>query len=174
MTQLTSDKITLRHVNLSDAQIFFDAEQDEDTKNNFMRTPTEISQVEDDIREEMSQYKKSKPTSEKFAIDYEGNCAGWVTISQLNTPFSEHKAKIDFLLHPDFRGKGIMPEAIGLVTDYAMRKYNLVRVEGWCRDFNVASARVLKKAGYKHEGTLMKNKCKNGIFLNDMVFAFVK
>ena len=40
-----------------------------------------------------------------------------------------------------------------------------------CRTFNKASARVLEKAGYIHEGTLHKNKLSNGKYLDDMIWA---
>jgi len=41
------------------------------------------------------------------------------------------------------------------------KKYKLKRLEGWCRTFNKPSARVLEKSGFKLEGILRKNKCKN-------------
>ncbi len=45
-----SKDIVIRHVKLSDAQIFFDAEQDSDAKKNFMRTPLYVGNVEEDTK----------------------------------------------------------------------------------------------------------------------------
>jgi RimJ/RimL family protein N-acetyltransferase len=39
---------------------------------------------------------------------------------------------------------------------------------------NKASARVLEKAGYKLEGILKKNKCVDGEFLDDFLYAKVR
>ncbi len=174
MTTIKTKDFILRPIKLSDAKIFFEAEQDKEAKRNFMTTPETIKQVEEDIKDEVSQYKKNKPTSEKFTIEFDKRCAGWIAINQLNTPFLEHKAKIDFCLHPNFRGKGIVSKALKEVTKYAFKKYKLKRIEGWCRTYNKASQRVLEKNGYKLEGILRKNKCKNGKYLDDAIWAIVK
>lgn len=165
---------TLRPVKLSDAKLFFEAEQDEEARRNFMTTPKSIKEVEDDIKDEISQYSKDKPTSEKFTIEIDGKVAGWIAINQLNIPFFEHKAKIDFCLHPDYRGKGIMTKVVKEVIEYTFKKYKLKRLEAWTRTFNKAVAKLNEKVGFKLEGVLRKNKCKNGEYLDDMVWAIVR
>tara|TARA_Y100000310_G_scaffold71310_2_gene67152 strand:+ start:2538 stop:3068 length:531 start_codon:yes stop_codon:yes gene_type:complete len=169
-----SKEIVIRHVKLSDAQVFFDAEQDPIARKNFMTTPSAVKSVEEDIKEEMQEYGKKKPSSEKFTILYNGSVAGWIAINQLNNPHFEHRAKIDFVLHKDFRGKGIMTKVVRKVVSYAFRKYKLKRLEAWTRTFNKATARINEKVGFKLEGILRKNKCKNGEYLDDMVWAIVK
>lgn len=169
----TSD-FTLRHVKLSDAKVFFECEQDKQAKKNFMTTLKSIKESEEDIKQEISQYKKSKPTSEKFAIEINGETAGWIAINQLNAPFFEHKAKIDFCLHPKYRGKGIMTKVIKKVIEYAFKKYKLKRIESWTRTFNKSTIELNKKVGFKLEGILKKNKCKQGKYLDDMVWAIVR
>ncbi len=164
----------LRHVKLSDSKVFFACEQDEDARKNFMTTPETIKDVEENIKHEISQYKSKKPTSEKFAIEINGKCAGWAAINQLNMPFFEHKAKIDFCLHPNYRGKGIMTEVVKEIVKYAFKKYRLKRIEAWTRTFNKAAVRVNEKAGFKLEGILRKNKHKDGEHLDDMVWAIVR
>jgi [ribosomal protein S5]-alanine N-acetyltransferase len=169
-----SKDIVIRHVKLSDAQTFFDAEQDETAKMNFMSTPASVNDVEDDIKEEIQKYKQKKPSSEKFTILYKGYVAGWIAINQLNVRFFEHRAKVDFCLHPNSRDKKIMTKVLKKVVSYAFKKYNLKRLEAWTRTFNKAVARLNEKAGFKLEGVLRKNKCKNGKYLDDMVWAIVK
>jgi len=169
-----SKEILIRHVKLSDAQVFFDAEQDPIAKKNFMRTPSDIKSVEEDIEEEMQEYKKKKPSSEKFTILYKGKVAGWIAINQLNNPHFEHRAKIDFLLHKDFRGKRIMSKVLKKIISYAFKKYKLKRLEAWTRTFNKATAKILEKTRFKLEGVLRKNKCKNDEYLDDMIWAIVR
>jgi len=112
MTVIKTKDFKLRHVKLSDARVFFEAEQDKEARRNFMTTPKSVKEVEEDIKNEISQYEKEKPTSERFTIELNGKCAGWISINQLNTPFFEHKAKIDFCLHPEYRGKDIMTKIV--------------------------------------------------------------
>ena len=173
MTKIKIKNIVLRHIKISDAKVFFEAEQDEDAKENFMKTPNSVDDVKESIREDMKEYKKSKPKSEKFAIEKNGECVGWIAINQLNVPFFEHKAKIDFCLHSNFRGQKIMSIAVSEITKYALKRYKLKRLEGWCRTFNIASHKVFEKSGYELEGVLRKNKCKNGKYLDDMIWAKV-
>src|SRR3989338_8953504 len=173
MTVIKTKDFKLRHVKLSDARVFFEAEQDKEARRNFMTTPKSVKEVEEDIKNEISQYEKEKPTSERFTIELNGKCAGWISINQLNTPFFEHKAKIDFCLHPEYRGKDIMTKIVKKVIDYAFKKYKLKRLEAWTRTFNRTVARLNVKAGFKLEGILGKNKCKNGEYLDDMVWAII-
>ena len=169
-----SKEITLRHVRLEDASVFFEMEQDEEARKNFMSTPGSVKKVEEDIMEEIEQYREEKPKSEKFAIEFNGEVVGSISINQLNIPFFEHRAKIDFCLHPKFRGKGITTEVVKVIVKYAFEKYKLMRLEAWCRTFNKATQKVLEKSGFKLEGVLRKNKCKEGEYLDDMVWAIVK
>jgi ribosomal-protein-alanine N-acetyltransferase len=118
--------------------------------------------------------KKKIPTRELFAIEVGGRFAGFVDLFDLHQQYYEHKATIGYCVGKSFRGKGLATAAVKAVTAYAFKKYKLRRVEGWCRTYNKASARVLEKAGYKLEGIMHKHKCKNGKFLDDMVWAYVR
>ncbi|MEK6890410.1 MAG: GNAT family protein [Nanoarchaeota archaeon] len=174
MKNIKNNNFKLRHVILSDAKVFFESEQDKDARRNFMRTPKNIKEVEENIKEEILQYKKKKPSSEKFTIEVDGKCAGWIKINQLNTPFFEHRAKIDFCLHPDFRGRGIMTRVVREVIDYAFKKYKLKRLEAWTRTSNKVVSSLNEKVGFKLEGVLRKNKCKDGKYLDDVVWAIIR
>ena len=169
-----SKDIVLRHIELSDAEVFFEAEQDVDARKNFMRTPSSVKVVEEDIEDEIQEYGKENPSSEKFTILYKGDVAGWIAINQLNNKFFEHRAKVDFCLHSNFRGKGIMFGVLKEVVSYAFKKYKLKRLEAWTRNYNKAVAKLCEKSGFKLEGVLRKNKCKDGEYLDDMIWAVVK
>jgi len=147
--------------------------QDPLTKKNLMVIPKSISETKEKVKRRVSAYKQKKPVEESFVIEINREFAGIIEIHDLNYDFSKHKARISYWLNKKFRGQGITTEALKTLTDYAFKKYKLKRIEGICRTFNKASARVLEKAGYKLEGILRKNKCKNGKYLDDMVFAKV-
>ena len=67
-----------------------------------------------------------------------------------------------------------MTKVLKKVISYAFKKYKLKRLEAWTRTFNKAVARLNEKVGFKLEGVLRKNKCKNGEYLDDMVWAKIK
>jgi len=140
-----------------------------------MSTPKSVAEVRGGIKEAIKEMnKKKKPSFEKFAIEVNGECAGWVNIHDLNQKHQEHRGIIGYCLHKKFRGKGIMSKAVKIITNYAFKKYKLKRLSGLCRTFNKASARTMEKAGYKLEGIMEKNKKKNGKYLDDMIWAVVR
>ncbi|MGM5481019.1 MAG: GNAT family N-acetyltransferase [Nanobdellota archaeon] len=164
----------LRHVKLSDAQILFEIEIDEENIKNMMSYDNKIESIIEGIKKQQAQYRRKKPSKEKIILETPEGVAGFVSIHELNKPYIEHKAKISYALHPKFRGKGLTTKAVKLITKYAFKKYNLKRIEACCRTFNKASARVLEKVGYELEGIHKKDLKKNGKFLDNMYWAKVK
>ncbi|MBW3013357.1 GNAT family N-acetyltransferase [Candidatus Woesearchaeota archaeon] len=160
----------LRPHKLSDAQNIYKYQQDKDVKKNFMTFPKSVAEVKKEIKENK---KKSKFIKESFVIDVDGEAIGEVTFSQRD-PHHKKKVKMSIWVAKKCRGKGIATKVLKLVTNYAFKKYKLVRIEASVRTFNKASARAAEKAGFKLEGILRKNKYKNGKYVDDMLFAIVK
>lgn len=164
----------LRYVKLSDAQVLLDIETDKENIKNMMYYDDDIKSIIKGIKEQQSQYRKKKPSGEQIIIETSEGVAGYVSIHGLHTPNKEHKAQISYALHPNFRGQGITTIAVKLLTNYAFKKYNLKRIEASCRTFNIASARVLEKAGFKLEGIHRKDVKKNGKYLDNMYWAKIR
>lgn len=167
-------KFILRHFKMSDLKDYFELQKDKAVQRGFMASAKTLAEARKKLKQKISNYRKKKPKSENFVIEIDGKFVGFVSLHDLNEKYFEHKGVVGYSIHPKFRKKGITTKALKLVTDHAFKKYKLKRIEGWCRTFNKASARVLEKAGYKLEGVLRKNKCKNGKYLDDMIWAKVK
>jgi len=174
MTLIKTKDLILRHVKLSDSKILFEIEIDKENIKNMMSYSDNIEAIKDSIKQNIKEYKKSKPHEELIMIETSEGVAGYISIHGLNKPYIEHKAQISYALHPNFRGKGITTKAVNLITKYAFKKYNLKRIEASCRTFNKASARILEKCGYVLEGIHKKDLKKNGKYLDNMYFAYVK
>lgn len=63
-------------------------------------------------------------------------------------------AGVGYWVVPSRRGQGHAPRAVRLVTQWALSRAGLSRVEAWVERDNLASQHVLASAGYEHEGTL--------------------
>jgi ribosomal-protein-alanine N-acetyltransferase len=59
-----------------------------------------------------------------------------------------------YLLHPDYWGRGIAPEACRAVLDYGFDRLALDRVELWIDERNAASQRVAHKLGFRLKGRI--------------------
>jgi RimJ/RimL family protein N-acetyltransferase len=64
--------------------------------------------------------------------------------------------QIGYVLIPSERGKGYCTEAVQIAVDYLFMSKNIVRVQAGTFPGNIASQRILEKAGFKREGTVRK------------------
>ena len=81
-------------------------------------------------------------------------------------------AEIGYWIAEPFWGQGIATEALKAVTAYAVEKFNLTRVFAVPYANNPASFRVLEKAGFELEGRMKKSVVKNGVILDQLLYAF--
>ncbi|NTF83605.1 GNAT family N-acetyltransferase [Agrobacterium rhizogenes] len=63
-------------------------------------------------------------------------------------------AEVGYETHPSVWGRGLTTEAVKAVTRCGFDDFSLNRIEAWTLPGNVASGRVLEKAGFRDEGTL--------------------
>lgn len=94
------------------------------------------------------------------AIDVDGAFAGVIDLKR--TDWRAGTTEIGYWLHPDFRGRGLMVDAVRLLGDWALSEQGLQRVEIRVATGNLRSQRVARAAGYVQEGTL-----RNAGFLAD-------
>lgn len=82
-------------------------------------------------------------------------------------------AEMGYWLAEPFWGKGIMTEAVKVLTTYATRDLKLHRIFAEPHTTNIASARVLEKAGFVREGRLRSNVFKDGRILDQFLYSYV-
>jgi ribosomal-protein-alanine N-acetyltransferase len=68
-----------------------------------------------------------------------------------------HKADFGYVLARPLWGRGYMTEALRAVVDFAFARPEVYRVWAVCDVDNVASARVMEKAGLSFEGVLRRH-----------------
>lgn len=71
-------------------------------------------------------------------------------------------------------GKGIMPEAVKLITQYAFAQLDVIAIVAYALGNNPASIRVLEKAGYRKCGMIPKSVIKNGAVLDEYIYSASK
>lgn len=135
--------------------------------------PYTFKNAVDWVSRNLKEIKKKNPGMLNFVIEIEGEVAGSVGFHDIN----DFKAELGYWLAEKYWGRGIMTEAVKMVTKFAFGKLGLTRIYARVPSFNRGSMRVLEKAGYKFEGVLRKNVCvKRGgskRFVDDHIFAKV-
>ncbi len=84
-----------------------------------------------------------------------------------------HQAELAYWLARPQWGQGIITEAVKQVTALAFDEFDLVRITANVFAFNMASARVLEKAGFQLEGHLRNHYKKDGKVFDGKLYAKV-
>ncbi len=85
-----------------------------------------------------------------------------------------HTGEIGYWLASPFWGQGIMTDAVKAYVRYAWDELQLLRLTAHVLEFNVGSARVLEKNGFKMEGRLRKHFRKDGELLDARFYGLLK
>jgi len=98
-------------------------------------------------------------------------------IGSVELRIDQHKAEIGYVLARPFWGQGYASEAARVLVDWAYAHPAIYRVWASCDAENMASARVLEKAGLVFEGCLqrwVRRPGQDGLPRDVLVYAKVK
>jgi len=96
-----------------------------------------------------------------LAIEVDGEAVGAIGYVR-GSDVERYSAEIGYWLGEEFWGRGIVSEALALVSEHAFVTINLLRLFALPFADNVASIRVLEKAGYVREAILRSSSVKFG------------
>ena len=105
-----------------------------------------------------------------FAIAVDGLAVGGIGYS-VQGDVGCRSAEIGYWLGEEFWGRGIATQALNAVSNYAFSSSDLCRLYAHVFQWNMASARVLEKAGYTLEGRLKKSVTKDGKIIDQLLYA---
>ncbi|WP_066054030.1 GNAT family N-acetyltransferase [Robertmurraya korlensis] len=86
---------------------------------------------------------------------------------------SLQSAYIGYFLDKEHNGKGYTTEAAKLLVSFGFENLKLHRIEAGVMPHNIASIRVLQKAGFEKEGIARKNVRINGKWEDHQVLAII-
>lgn len=90
-----------------------------------------------------------------------------------NLQIKNQKAELGFWLLPEYWGRGIIPEAVSKINEFAFKILQLHRIEAFVETENDNSKKVLKKMGFSYEGTMKDVEIKEKKFISLSVFALL-
>jgi len=77
-------------------------------------------------------------------------------LGMITTRVDDHKWELGYVLARSYWGKGYMTEGVKGLVDWALTQEGIYRVWSVCDVDNLASARVMEKAGMQREGILRR------------------
>ncbi|MGM0215527.1 GNAT family N-acetyltransferase [Enterococcus sp. AZ109] len=83
-------------------------------------------------------------------------------------------AEIGYYIGEAYWGKGLGTEALKQMCQLVFETTDIVRIFAEPFSDNIASCRILEKAGFQLEGTLRKSAYKKGLFKDQQMYSFIK
>lgn len=107
-----------------------------------------------------------------FAIIAEDKVVGSIGVFRCeNIHF--RTAEMGYYIGEPYWGNGIMTSAVRQVCEYIFANTDIIRIFAEPFAYNIASCRVLEKAGFQFEGLLRKNAVKNGVVLDMKMYSLL-
>ncbi|MDE7454039.1 MAG: GNAT family N-acetyltransferase [Clostridia bacterium] len=132
--------------------------------------PYKVSDALDYIK---SMLEADKNFTFAFAVVVDGKVAGSIGIFRQSNIHSK-TAELGYYIGEPYWNKGIATAAVKQACDYVFKNTDIIRIFAEPFSRNVASCRVLEKAGLVYEGTLRANAVKNGIVEDMKIYAKIK
>ena len=108
-----------------------------------------------------------------FAITVDDKVIGSISIFRQGN-IHRQTAELGYYIAEEYWGKGIMTEAVKYACEYVFGKSDILRIFAEPFAYNIASCRVLEKAGFQYEGTLRNNAVKNGKVIDMKMYSLLK
>ena len=106
-----------------------------------------------------------------FAIDVGGEAVGNIGLGLQRGDIERCAAEVGYWIGEAYWGRGVATAALRALTAYAFETFGLTRLYAVPFASNVASLRVLEKAGYRREGVLRRSAIKDGVVKDQVMYA---
>jgi RimJ/RimL family protein N-acetyltransferase len=150
---IETPRLRLRTPVMDDAEAIFTtyARDAEATRYVSFRTHRSSDEARDYLRQCAAGWAGSGPFTWVIALREEGRLAGAIDIRP-----EGHRVELGYILGRAYWGRGYMTEVVRAVAEWALAQPEVHRVWAVCDVDNLASARVLEKAGMEREGRLRR------------------
>ena len=155
MTTIKTKNFVLRPLKISDAKLYFEVMQDEETKKNMESVPDNLAEAKQEIKNYLKQVKEKG--SEYFSIEVNGKYAGNVALQPQNWDFKTDEGRVHLWIHPDYRRKGLATKALNEVLKYGFKK-KFKRIFAQCKAINKGVIAINKKLGFKRVKTFVNEQ----------------
>jgi RimJ/RimL family protein N-acetyltransferase len=107
-----------------------------------------------------------------FAIAVDGQAVGAIGLT-MQTDVNRVSAELGYWLGAAYWGRGLATRAVSAVTRWGIDELRLTRVFATPFAENLASCRVLEKAGFVREGVMRRSAVDDGRLLDQVMYACV-
>lgn len=170
MPTLTTPRLVLRRFQLGDLRdVWAYASDPEVSRWVLWDTHRSLDDTRSFLRWTLEAYQSPEPSAWAIVSREDGHVVGSIGFAQW-TP-AHGRAEVGYVLARRLWGRGLMTEATAEVLRWGFVGLGLHKIVAHCHVDNVASRRVLSRAGMKYEGTLHAHLFVKGAFWDVDVFG---
>jgi RimJ/RimL family protein N-acetyltransferase len=108
-----------------------------------------------------------------LAVVRGSDLVGGIGLNLTDAPNYAHDGEVGYWLGRSYWGRGVMSAALPAFLAWAAPVHGLTRFTARVYEGNEASARVLRRCGFVHEGTLRAAAHKEGAALDVLIFGYL-
>jgi RimJ/RimL family protein N-acetyltransferase len=170
---MKNNNLELREWQLSDAASLAENANNINIWNN-LRDALPHPYTEEDGKQFIEMAMSQPKPATLLAIVVDGKAVGSIGII-LHTDVERISAEMGYFIGENYWNKGIMTEAIKQMVTYSFTHFpHLRKIYATPFDFNVASHKVLQKAGFEREAILKQAAIKNGKIRDEHYYSLLK
>lgn len=169
---LETERLSLRRVVKSDVEEIFALRSNEEI---MKYIPRPIAKTNEDALEHIATMDATIDKNEgiNWAITLKNSAKLIGIIGHSRIQPQNHRAEVGYILHPEYHGKGIIPEALKKVLEYGFNEMKLHTIEAVIDPDNSASEKVLLKSGFTKEAHFIENQFYEGKFIDTVIYSLL-
>jgi RimJ/RimL family protein N-acetyltransferase len=170
---MNNNNFTLREWRLSDAASLAENANNIRIWNN-LRDALPHPYTEEDGEEFIKMAMAQPKPATLLAIEVDGKAVGSIGIT-LHSDVERITAELGYFIGEKYWNRGIMTEVVKEMVTYAFLNFpGLRKIYAMSFGFNIASQKVLKKAGFEREAILKQAAIKNGEIIDEHYYSFFR
>lgn len=172
LPELETERLRLRKLGTKDIGDVFSYAKDPEVAR-YM--PWEYHRTIDDsakfVRSALDAYRRGQPASWGIVLKEEARLVGSAGFNSWNVKHS--RAEFGYVLAKPHWGKGLTTEVTEELIRFGFEEMRLNRLQARAVTENIASWRVMEKAGMTYEGTQRKSRFEKGRFVDFRIYAIL-
>lgn len=172
---INTDRLILRKFSIDDVEdMFYNWANDEEVAKYLSWSPHGTIEVTKEVISEwICAYEMSTVYNWAIELKATGKVIGSICVIEIND--KNCRCEVGYCISRAYWNKGIMTESLKAANRFLFSEVGINRIQAKHDTKNIASGKVMEKAGMKYEGTLKQYKIhKDGTFGDLNMYAIVK
>lgn len=170
---LHTERLALRFIGAADSAALFPIFADPEAMRYWSSAPwQQPGQAEASVAETLDDYASGARLRLGVALRATGELIGTCTLYAFDRP--NRRCDVGYMLNRAHWGRGYMPEAMAAVIGHAFGALGLNRIEADIDPRNTASARLLERLHFVHEGHMRERWLVNGEICDSDFFGLLR